>query len=284
MKKAKLNRSNWGNAIIFTLVALVAIFMSLPLVYTIMMAFKPLEEIFIFPPRFFVVNPTLKNFRDLFSVIGSSFVPFSRYLFNSILVAGLTTLFQIVLSAMGAYALAKHKFPGRQFIFNMIVYALMFSASVMGIVRFIVMSKIGILDSYAALIIPSLAGTLGLYLMKQFMEQIPDALIESARIDGANEWRILWTIAMPMVKPAWLTLLLLTVQGIWGDAASPALYIHTETLKTLPVMSSYITAGGMVRAGASSALGLIMMMVPITIFVVSQSNVIETMKNSGMKD
>ena len=185
---------------------------------------------------------------------------------------------------MAAYALAKHKFKGRQFIFQMIVYSLMFSAYVLGVPRFMMMSKIGILDSYAALIFPAVASTLGLYLMKQFMEQIPEALLESARIDGANEWTILWKIAMPMVKPAWLTLILLCVQSVWGDAGSPSLYIHNESLKTIPVLQSYVSAGGTARAGASAALTLIMIMVPILIFVISQSNVIETMKTSGMKD
>lgn len=264
--------------------AVIAVFMALPLVYTVTTAFKPLGELFQYPPRFFVQQPTLKNFKDLFGAMSSSYIPFSRYLFNSLLVSILGTTGHVIIAAMAAYAFAKHKFPGSKLFFNMVVFSLMFSGYVTGVPRFIIMSKTHILDSYAALILPMMAGSLGLYLLKQFMEQmLMDETLESARIDGASEFKILWRIVMPNVKPGWLTLILLSFKDSWGDIGSPSLYIQTEGLKTLPLAMSYVQAGGIARMGAGAANALLIMLPPILIFVLTQSNVIETMKSSGMK-
>jgi putative chitobiose transport system permease protein len=280
----KVYRSIWGNIFIILVLGLIAVFMALPLVYTISMAFKPIDELLLFPPRFFVIRPTFNNFRTLFGVMGNSFVPFSRYLFNSLFISVVGTVGHVIVASMAAYPLAKHKFPGSNFLFGLIIFSLMFSGYVTGIPRFIILSKLKWLDTYLPLILPLMASTLGLYLMKQFMVQIPDALLESARIDGANEFKIYWTIVMPNVKPAWLTLTLLAFKDFWGDMNSPALYIHTEALKTLPLSLSFIQGGGIARAGAAAAAGMLMMMPPILIFILTQSNVIETMKSSGMKD
>lgn len=280
----KSYRSTWGNIIIIIFMAVVAIFMALPLVYTITTAFKPMNELFLYPPKFFVRNPTMKNFRDLFSAMNSSYIPFSRYLFNSVLVSVVGSIGHVLIAAMAAYAFAKHKFPGSKFLFNMVVFSLMFSGYVTGVPRFIIMSKMKVLDSYAALILPMLAGSLGLYLLKQFMEQmVVDETLESARIDGAGEFRILWSIVMPSVKPGWLTLILLSFNFSWGDIGSPSLYIQTEGLKTLPLALSYVQAGGIARMGAGAANALLIMLPPVIIFIITQSNVIETMKSSGMK-
>jgi ABC-type glycerol-3-phosphate transport system permease component len=119
--------------------------------------------------------------------------------------------------------------------------------------------------------------------MKQFMEtNVSDAVLESARLDGASEFRTFWVIAMPMVKPAWLTLIIYSFQDLWNKGSS--IYIHSEQLKSFNYAIGQITAGGIARAGAAAASTVIMMMVPITVFVVSQSNIIETMGSSGMKD
>ncbi|AEE96980.1 carbohydrate ABC transporter permease [Mahella australiensis] len=280
----KSYRSTGGNILITLILAAVAVFMALPLVYTITMAFKPLDELFLFPPRFFVRRPTFKNFTDLFSLMGNSYVPFSRYIFNSLFISIVGTVGHVLLASMAAYPLAKHRFPGSNLLFNIIVFSLMFSAYVTNIPRFMVLSGLGWLNDYKALIFPMMSSTLGLYLMRQFMEQIPDSLLESAKVDGANELTTWWRIVMPMVKPAWLTLTLLAFKDFWNDSNSPALYIHTESLKTLPLALSYVQAGGLARAGASAAVGLLMMLPPILIFILTQSNVIETMKTSGLKE
>ena len=266
------------------MLALFAAFMALPLVYTVSTAFKPIDELFLFPPRFFARRPTTRNFADLMVSLRNSAVPFSRYIFNSVFITAATTVGHIVLSAMCAFPLAKHNFKMRGVIFQMIVLSLMFSPFVIGIPRFMLMSKSGMLNGYQSLILPGLAGSLGLYLLKQFMEQVPDSVLESARIDGASEMRALWAIVMPMVKPAWLTLILLSVNATWNDGYSAALYIHNESMKPMALLQNYIQQAGIIRAGATSAFSLLMLLPPIVTFTLSQSNVIETMKSSGIKE
>lgn len=283
MKERKINRSFWGNLIMSIVLIIVAIFMALPLVYSIMNAFKPLDELFLFPPRLFVRRPTLKNFSDLFYLMGTSFVPFSRYLFNSIFISFLGTLGHVLIASMAAYPLAKHKFPGSNFLFNLVIFSLMFSGYVTNIPRFVIMSKLHLLDSYLSLILPYIGATLGLFLMKQFMEQIPDSYIESARIDGANEFKIWWYVVMPNVKPAWLTLILFSFREIWNDTYTPSLYIHNEALKPFSLGLTYIQQGGFVRAGAGAAAAVLMLIPSIIIFIITQSNVVETMKSAGIK-
>ena len=281
--KVVLNRSAGGDAGITVMLVLLGAFMFLPMVYAIMQALKPLDELWIFPPRFYVVNPTLKNFGDPFRLMSTSWVPFSRYIFNTVMIAVVGTTGNLILSSLAAYSLAKIKFPGREFFFQTIVLSLMFNSTVTGICNFIVMTALGWVDTYFAIIIPTFASTLGLYLMKQFMESsVSDAVLESSRLDGASEFRTFLTIAMPMVKPAWLTLIVYSFQGLWNSGTS--IYIYSEELKTFNYAISQILAGGIVRAGAGAASTVIMMIVPITVFVITQSNIIETMGSSGMKD
>ncbi|HBE13422.1 MAG TPA: carbohydrate ABC transporter permease, partial [Clostridiales bacterium] len=193
------------------------------------------------------------------------------------------TFGNVMLSSLAAYALAKIKFPGRVFLFNIIVYSLMFHSTVTGLTNFIIISSLGWMDTYLAIIIPAFCTTMGLYLMKQFMEtSVPDSVLESARLDGASEMRILWTIAMPMVKPAWLTLTIFAFKDLWNSGTSS--YIYSEQLKTFNYAINQLITGSISRAGVSGAAMVIMMIVPIAVFVISQSNVIETMSTSGMKD
>jgi len=281
-KRSKPNHSGVGDFFSIFFLILMGSFMALPLVLAISNSLKPLEELFIFPPRFFVRNPTLDNFHDVFVLMSQSWVPFSRYIFNTVFITIVGTLGHLFVASLCAYALAKHKFPGRNVIFWIIVTALMFSTQVTAIPNYLIMTKIGWLDKYLSLIVPAIAKPLGLFLMKQFMEQIPDSLLEAARIDGAKEVTVFWKIAMPQVKPAWLTLIIFCFQDLWNLQGSN--YIFSEELKTLPYALSQISAAGISRAGATSAVAVIMMAVPIIIFIVSQSNIIETMASSGIKE
>ena len=278
-----LNRSAGGDTGITIFLVLMGAFMFLPMLYAIMQSLKPLDELWMFPPRWYVINPTLSNFGDLFSLMNESWVPFSRYVFNTVFITFCGTLGNLILASMAAYALAKMKFPGRDAFFQMIVMSLMFHQTVNQVTHFIILSSLGMVDTYLAIIIPALAGTMGLYLMKQFMESsVSDAVLESARLDGASEFRTFLTIAMPMVKPAWLTLIIESFKGLWNTGAS--IYIHSEQLKTFNYAIQQIVTGGIARAGAGAAATVIMMIVPIAVFVVSQSQIIETMGSSGMKD
>jgi ABC-type glycerol-3-phosphate transport system permease component len=278
----KLNRSFTVSFMLFAFLALFGAFMALPLLYAVNNAFKPLDELFVFPPRFFVNNPTMDNFYDLVALMGNSWVPLSRYIANTLIITLIGTAGHILLASAAAYPLAKYQFPGSKVLFSIVVLALMFSGHVTSIPNYMVMSWLGWINTHASIIVPSLAFPLGLFLMKQFMEQVPTALLEAAKIDGANEYRIYWSIVMPNVKPAWLTLMILQFPALWGtDGGS---FIYSENLKTLHYALGQITAGGIARAGVGAAVALILMIVPITLFVISQSSVIQTMATSGMKE
>ncbi|WP_373309162.1 MULTISPECIES: carbohydrate ABC transporter permease [Paenibacillus] len=278
----RLNRSFTVSFMLFAFLAVFGAFMALPLVYAVNNAFKPLNELFLFPPRFFVNNPTMDNFYDLVALMGNSWVPLSRYIVNTLFITIIGTVGHILLSSAAAYPLAKYRFPGSRILFSIVVMSLMFSGHVTAIPNYMVMSWLGWINTHASIIVPSLAFSLGLFLMKQFMEQIPDALLEAAKIDGANEYRIYWTIVMPNVKPAWLTLMILQFPMLWGSDGGN--FIYSENLKTLHYALGQITAGGIARAGVGAAVALILMIVPITLFIISQSNVLQTMATSGMKE
>ena len=281
--KVVLNRSAGGDTGITIVLAIMGVFMFLPMVYVVMQSFKPLDELWMFPPRFFVRNPTFKNYRDLFSLMDTSWVPFSRYIFNTVFVAVAGTFGHLFVASIAAYAMAKIKFPGGKAIFSTIRTSLMFHSTVTAVTSFIIMSAFHMIDTYWAIIIPSWGYTLGLYLMTQFIDSsVPDTVLESARLDGASEIRTYWTIAMPMVKPAWLTLIIYSFQNLWNAGSS--IYIYSEQFKSFNYAINQITAGGIKRQGASAAATVLMMAVPILVFVISQSNIIETMGSSGMKD
>ncbi len=281
--KVVLNRSRGGDAGITVMLTFMGAFMVLPMIYVIMQSLKPLDELWMFPPRFYVINPTLTNFSDLFSLMSDSWVPFSRYIFNTVFITAAGTVGNLLFASMAAYALSKMKFPGRNFMFSLVVTSLMFHSTVNQVTHFIILSTLGWVDTYLAVIMPSLAAPLGLYLMKQFMESsVSDAVLESARLDGASEFRTFWVIAMPMVKPAWLTLIIETFKGLWNTGAS--IFIHSEQLKTFNYAIQQIVSGGVARAGAGAAATVVMMIVPITVFILNQSKIIETMGTSGMKD
>ena len=281
--KVVLSRSAGGDAGITVLLTVLGIFMFLPMVYVIAQSLKPLDELWMYPPRFLVQRPTFRNFSDLFTLMNDSWVPFSRYIFNTVFTSVMGTFGHLFIASMCAYALAKIKFPGGKAVFSTIRTSLMFHSTVTAITSFMLMSAFKMIDTYWAIIVPAWGYTLGLYLMKQFMDtNVPDTVLESARLDGASEIRTYWTIAMPMVKPAWLTLIIYSFQSLWNAGSS--IYIYSEQLKSFNYAIGQTTAGGIKRAGASAAATVLMMMVPILVFVITQSNIIETMGSSGMKD
>ncbi len=282
-KKTKhLNRSAGGNFLVFVLLALIGAFMALPVVYSAVQAFKPMEEIFIFPPRFSVKNPTIKNFKLIGQLAGGLWVPFSRYLFNSVFVSLVGTAGNVIISSMAAYPLAKHDFPGKKVLFRLVTVSLLFTGGVIELPRYIVMAKLQIINTYWALILPVVASSMGLFLMKQFMEQINESLLEAARMDGMNERQIFFRIVMPLVKPAWLTQILFAFQGIWSMTGGN--YIYKENLKLFPTALSQIQSGGIARAGVAAAASLIMLIPPVIMFMITQSSIMETMAHAGIKE
>ena len=278
----RLNRSVAGNSLLFTLMGIFGVLMALPLVMIVNNALKPLDELFQYPPRLFVRNPTLDNFVDLFVAMNSSWVPFSRYLLNTVIITVGGTGGHVILASLAAYPLSKHNFRGKKLLFDMVVLSMMFSWTVTQIPNYMIISWLGINNTYLALILPACSYGMGLYLMKQFMDQIPNSLLESARLDGASEFRVFMTIVMPNVKPAWLTLAIFQFQQMWGNTGS--MFLRDEELKPLQYSLQQIAAGGTARAGASAAVTLIIAAIPIIFFLICQSNVLETMTTSGMKE
>lgn len=282
IKKRKPNRSIAGDLALYLFLLFVAFVMAFPIIYAVSSALKPLDELFKFPPKIFPQNPTTDNFSDLFVTMGKSWVTFSRYLFNTVWITFAGTFGHLIIASMGAFVLAKYEFPGAQTFFKVVTVAMMFTGYVTQIPNYLILNKLGWIDTYWAIIIPAFASPMGLFLMKQFMEGLPTSLIEAAKIDGATEWTVFRKIVMPNVKPAWMTLIIFSVQALWNNKA--ATYIYSEERKTLVYALQQIQAGGIARTGQGAAVLVVVMVVPIAIFVFSESQILETMASSGLKE
>lgn len=281
-KKHNLSRSIGGNIFFLIFLLLIGCFMILPFVYSLIQSVKPPEELFVFPPRFFVKSPTSVNFSDLFRLANNLWVPFGRYLANSAFISIVATVLHVFCSSMAGFALAKFKFPFSRVLFEIVIIALLFTGDVINVMRYLVMANVGIINTVWSLLLPPIASPLGLFLMTQFMKKIPNSLIEAAQIDGASTYRTLWNVVMPNVKPAWLTLTIFCFQGVWNMTGTN--YVYSEQLKLLPSVLNQISAGGIARAGVGAAAAVVLMSVPITLFLIAQGNIIETMAESGIKE
>lgn len=276
-------QSKAGDIGVLIFLVLICAFMILPMLYSVIQAFKPLDELFLYPPRFFVRNPTKQNFSDVFYLTESLEVPFLRYVFNSVFVTVVGTAVYIIIAAAAGYALGKGNFKGKNALSSLVVWALLFRPEVTAIPQYVIVSGLGMVDTYWSLILPALASTMGVFLIRQFVVvAIPDATLEAARIDGASEYRIFFKLVMPGIKPALMTAIIFTFQSMW-NSSSGTQFIFSEKLKGLPNVLSTIVAGGIARAGAASAVSVILMIPPIIVFLISQSSVMETMTHSGLK-
>ncbi len=280
--RKKYGGSVGGDIAIFILLLLVGLFMLFPIYLSVVQSLKPSEELFMFPPKLYVMRITDQNYVDLLNTASNMWVPFSRYVFNSVFVAVVVTVAQLIFSSSAAYALAKARFPGQKALNKIIEIALLFTSTVTFIMQYMVMAAMGLIDTYFAITLPFIATPMGLYLMRQFMGQIPDAVIEAAKLDGAGHWRTCWQIVMPNVKPAWLTLMIFAFQGAWQITGYS--FIYNEALKPIPTVMQQISASGIARAGVAAAAVVITMIPPMLVFVFCQSNVLETMASSGLKD
>ena len=271
----------------FLLVPLSAL-MLLPIIFIVSSAFKPADELFAYPPRFFVSNPTLKNFNDLFTVLSRTGIPVSRYLFNSLLITLVTVAASIVVSSAAAYALSKKRFGLKRTLFAINNVALMFVPIAVTIPRFLVIEQLGLLNTFWVHVLPVLAMPVGLFLLKQFMDGVPDEVIEAAQIDGASDLRIYWRIILPMIQPAIATIAILTFQAAWNNAEISTLYINNESLRTLAFYLGTLTttttgANAVAGQGIAAAAALIMFLPNLIIFIFLQGQVMSTMSHSGIK-
>lgn len=279
----KYTRSKFGNFFFFSFLFIFAAFSVLPLVYSIVTSFKPLDELFVFPPTLFIVKrPTFNNYLALPDLISGLNIPFSRYLTNSLFISIAGTILHVLAATAAAFVLSKVDLKFKGVIFLVIQMSLLFNAYTLSIPRYLIYNGMGIIDTYWVYILPFIPSSMGVFLMKQYMDgYIPDALIEAAKIDGANWIRIFFTIVFPNVKPCVLTLVLFAFRDIW--ATIPTGTIFNESLKTLPTVMSTIASGGIARSGASMAATVIMMIPPILVYLISQSSIKETMGSAGIK-
>ena len=280
--RRKPNRSVGGDIGIYIFLAICSAMMVFPLFFAICNALKPLDEVLKNPPTVLPRNPTLDNFSDLLITMSQGWVPLSRYIWNTVFITVVGTVGHVVFASMAAYVLAKYRFPGGNLFFRLAVVALMFSGYVTGIPNYLIMCKLHMVDTYWSLILPAIGGSLGLFLMKQFMDGFPMSLIEAAKIDGASEMLIFWRLVMPNVKPAWLTISIFSIQGLWNNAQVQ--YIYTESKKMLRYALDQVALGGIARTGQQNAVIVFTMSVPIVFFIFSQSQIMETMATSGLKD
>lgn len=277
----RVSRSAAGNVTVIIFLLIFGVFMILPLYYMVVSALKPTSELFYFPPKFYVIKPTLRNFLTLIKLQAQSDVPFERYLFNSVFVTVVSTVGYVLLASMAAYALSKHKFPLKNAITKSVVFAILFRPEVTSVPLYILMVKAHIIDNYWALILPAMSGSFGVFLLQQFLDNVPNEMIEAARIDGASEFVIYRKLIMPMLKPAWMTVVIFTFISIWNTTA--AQFIYSEDMKMLPAMLSSLSTAGITRAGVAAAVGVLMMFPSVVIFLLSQNSIVETMAHSGLK-
>ncbi len=282
MQAKRYTRTKVGNFFYFFFIIAAGCVSILPLVYSICTSLKPLDEILIFPPRFFVVRPTIANYTAIPELLSNLRVPLTKYIFNSLFTTVATTFLYVVVASMAAFVLCKSKLKFKGVIFYIVQFSLLFNAYTLAVPQYLILTWMNIIDTYWVYILPHFASTMGVFLMKQYMEgALPNALLEAAKIDGAGYFRIFWTIVMPIVKPMWLTLTLFTFRDVW--ASVPSGTIFSETLKTLPTIMSQITAGGIARSGSAMAVTCILMIPPILVYLISQSNVMESMSSAGIK-
>lgn len=279
----RFTRSKVANVFFVSMLLLAGLFMVLPLIYSVVTSFKPLDELLAFPPKFFVTRPTIHNYTVLPSLLDNLQVPFSRYAFNSLFISVAITFGHVIVAGMAAFTLSFCKNKWISIVFWGVQVALLFNGYTLGIPQYLIFAKLGIIDTYWVYILPALQSTTGVFLMKQYMDvSVPKALMEAALLDGAGYYRIFWTLVMPLVKPAWLTLSLFAFRDAW--ALQPGGTIFSESLKTLPVAMNQIAASGISRSGSVMAATVLLMIPPIAVYLVSQSNVMETMSSAGMKD
>lgn len=278
----RAGRKLGGSVMIFLFLLLLGAFMLLPIWLMVVNSIKPINEMFIFPPKWYTLNPTLDNFKDTYRVLSQMWVPFSRYVFNSIWVTVCVTVLQCIFASMAAFCLAKVKFPGNKLINAVIVLALLYNSNVIYLMQYIVMAQLHMINRMSALILPSVASSMGLYLMRQSMTGVPDAMIEAAKVDGANLFTICWRIVIPNQKPALMTMAIFAFQGAWNITGGSVVY--DESLKTLPTVIQQAASAGISRQGVTMAAAVILFVPPVLFFILAQSQVMETMAHSGIKD
>ena len=256
----------------------------LPIIFMASQALKPIDELLKYPPDLIVQHPTLLNFQNLLIATSSTSVPFTRYIFNSAWVTVVQVIVGVLISSMFAYPMAKVKVPGSGLIMALIIAALAFPAQVLAIPNYLVVASLHMVDTYWALIIPALGATFNVFVMTQFMSQIPTPILEAAKVDGATEWTIFWRVVMPWVKPAVATIAFLSFTTAWNESGPALIYVRTEAMRTLPLAIATLGAqNNLATIGLVQAAGLLQFIPSLIVFIISRARVLETMAHTGIK-
>jgi len=249
-----------------------------PFIWMVSTSFKSAESVFTYPPQWVPKHPTLEQYQKLFREVN-----FLQFFKNTVVVAFGITLFSLFLNSLGGYAFAKYRFPGKEKIFGLLLATMMVPGQITMIPVFLMLKSIGLINSYWGLIIPAGASAFGIFLMRQFITTIPNDLIESARIDGCSEFRIFWTIILPLCKPVLAALGIFTFMGSWNAFLWPLIVMIKEDMYTLPVAlanlsGQYATKFGLLMAGA-----VVVVAPVIIVFILAQRYVIKGVAVTGLK-
>ncbi|AEI43270.1 carbohydrate ABC transporter permease [Paenibacillus mucilaginosus] len=285
-RRSKLGRWSPTERVAFVLLVLISIFMMLPIVYIFNHAFKPYQELFVYPPNILVRDPSIQSFIELLASTKTTAVPVTRYMFNSFVVTGLSVTLITLFSAMCAYAISKHQFPGHKVVFGTILLTLVFVPETVAIPKYLVVSQLGIFNTYWGHVLPLVAVPTGVFLMKQFIDQVPGELLDSAKMDGAKEWTLFVRIIIPVVLPAIATIGIIAFQSAWQNTETSISYMQDEEMRTFPFYVETLTSGmanSVARQGALAAATLLLFLPNLIIFLAFQSKVIATMAHSGIK-
>lgn len=280
--KKRIRRLKFSSVVLMFFL-LCYLFLLLPILYVIFNAFKPLDEMFVYPPRWIPRNFTLTNFSKMSDLLSETVIPLSRYLYNSVVYCVLIVGAVSVTSFMAAFSMAKTKPKGSEKMTSILIFALSLSGPAAGVANFIIIEKIGLLNTYWAMVLPAIGSATYVFLMRQFLVNMPDSYMEAARLDGATEWQIMWKIGFPYAKPAWATVIVYQFMTAWSDASGPAIYISDASKQTLPVAISTI-GGSLTTQGASAALTLLMLVPSALVFIFMQTKIMTTMSFAGLKD
>lgn len=270
---------------IIVIILPLVIFMAMPIIFIANHAFKPMEELFAFPPTFFVKNATGENFTKLVKFSNTSGIPLARYIFNSLIVTAVTVGASILLTTMAAFALAKIKFKARDILVQINQIAIMFVSTAVLIPRYLVICRLHMINTFWAHILPLLAMPVALFLVKQFVEQVPDSLLEAAYMDGATDWQVYWKVIIPMIRPAIATASILVFQQVWTNMETSNYFINDDSMKTLTFyMNTLVNANNTVAGQGMAAAATLIMFVPnLLLFIILQNKVMNTMASSGIK-
>ncbi len=262
-----------------------AVFMALPIVFIINHAFKPIEELFAFPPTFLVKNPSLNNFTEMFKQAANGSVPITRYAFNSFVVTLIVLIASVIISALAAFSLSKLNYPGKKTMLEINNLAMMFVGVAVIIPRYLLVDKLGLMNTYFAHVLPLIAMPVGLFLVKQFTDQVPDSLIEAAIVDGAGYITVFRKIVLPLVRPALATVVILSFQAVWNNTETSSMYTTKEGMRTMTFFMNTLSSNttSVAGQGMAAASSLVLFLPNLILFIFMQSKVMNTMAYSGIK-